>query len=73
MTVFKEYAEYYDLLYQDKDYTSEARYVTDLFEILKSVDSFQGLVEASASEALSAVAVKEHGAMLTTFPVVKLD
>ena len=32
MTVFKEYAEYYDLLYQDKDYVSEARYVTDLIE-----------------------------------------
>ena len=32
MTVFKEYAEYYDLLYQDKDYESEARYVTDLIK-----------------------------------------
>jgi SAM-dependent methyltransferase len=32
ITVFKEYAEYYDLLYYDKDYASEVRYVTDLIE-----------------------------------------
>lgn len=32
MTVFKEYAEYYDLLYQDKDYESEACYVADLIK-----------------------------------------
>ena len=35
MTVFKKYAEYYDLLYQDKDYASEAHYVTGLIECLR--------------------------------------
>jgi SAM-dependent methyltransferase len=35
VTVFKEYAEYYDLLYRDKDYASEASYVTGLIERLR--------------------------------------
>ena len=30
--VFKEYAQYYDLLYQDKDYKSEAKYVVSLIK-----------------------------------------
>ena len=30
MTVFREYARYYDLLYRDKDYAAEARFVCDL-------------------------------------------
>jgi SAM-dependent methyltransferase len=30
MTVFGDYAEHYDLLYKDKDYSSEAKYVVDL-------------------------------------------
>ena len=50
-----------------------ARYVTDWFESLVLLSSFLGSVEVSASRAVSAVAVKEHGAMLTTFPVVSLD
>ncbi|HXE95473.1 MAG TPA: class I SAM-dependent methyltransferase [Dongiaceae bacterium] len=32
MNVFGEYARYYDLLYRDKDYLSEVRYVTELLE-----------------------------------------
>ena len=28
--IFKDYAEYYDLIYQDKDYDSEARFVDEL-------------------------------------------
>jgi SAM-dependent methyltransferase len=35
VTAFEEYAEYYDLLYQDKDYATEARYVTGLIERLR--------------------------------------
>ena len=35
MTVFKEYAEYYDLLYQDKDYDAEADYIKDLIQRLQ--------------------------------------
>jgi SAM-dependent methyltransferase len=31
-TVFKDYAKYYDLLYKDKDYKSEADYICKLFE-----------------------------------------
>jgi SAM-dependent methyltransferase len=31
-TVFSDYARYYDLLYQDKDYEGEAGYVASLFE-----------------------------------------
>ena len=30
--VFQEYAEYYDLIYQDKDYLSETDYVISLIE-----------------------------------------
>lgn len=30
MSVFADYSEYYDLLYRDKDYAGEARYVRDL-------------------------------------------
>jgi SAM-dependent methyltransferase len=30
MTVFGQYSKYYDLLYQDKDYSSEAEYVSSL-------------------------------------------
>ena len=33
MSVFKEYAQYYDLLYQDKDYESEARFISKLISI----------------------------------------
>jgi hypothetical protein len=50
-----------------------ARYVTDWFETLTPSSPFLGSVEVSASQGVSAVAVKEHGAMLTTFPVVVLD
>ncbi len=32
MTVFKEYAQYYDLFYADKDYRAEARYVAGLIQ-----------------------------------------
>lgn len=32
MTVFKDYAEYYDLFYRDKDYGAEAGYVAGLVE-----------------------------------------
>lgn len=32
MTVFAGYSRYYDLLYRDKDYPGEARYVADLIE-----------------------------------------
>ena len=30
MTVFEEYAQYYELLYQDKDYEAETKYITRL-------------------------------------------
>lgn len=32
MSVFNEYARYYDLLYRDKDYRGEAKYVHDLIQ-----------------------------------------
>ena len=31
-TVFADYARYYDLLYQDKDYAAEADYVASLIQ-----------------------------------------
>ena len=31
MSVFNHYARYYDLLYRDKDYAGEARFVHDQF------------------------------------------
>lgn len=32
MPTFQKYAEYYDLLYHDKDYTAESQYVADLID-----------------------------------------
>ncbi len=32
MDIFDQYAQYYDLLYQDKDYESEARYVHEMIQ-----------------------------------------
>jgi len=32
MNVFKEYSQYYDLLYSDKDYESEASYISELIK-----------------------------------------
>jgi hypothetical protein len=30
MTVFEDYAEWYDLFYEDKDYSGEATFVSDV-------------------------------------------
>ena len=32
MTVFNDYSQYYDLLYQDKDYEAEVNYILDLIK-----------------------------------------
>ncbi|MFM6580781.1 MAG: class I SAM-dependent DNA methyltransferase, partial [Dolichospermum sp.] len=32
MTVFGNYSRYYDLLYQDKDYLAEAKFIHDLIQ-----------------------------------------
>ena len=35
---FKNYAKYYDFLYQDKDYDRECDFVEEIFEFKRKVD-----------------------------------
>ncbi len=49
-----------------------ARFADELFDVLDNYDEFQGSIEAQSSVALSAIALKLQGALLTTFPIVVL-
>jgi hypothetical protein len=43
MQVFKQYSDYYDLLYHDKDYSDEVEYVLKLIGPLGKVHSRPGM------------------------------
>ncbi len=47
------------------------RFATELFEELAAGELFQGAVEMIGSGPISAVALKQHGILLTTFPVLR--
>ncbi|HUV13686.1 MAG TPA: cohesin domain-containing protein [Acidobacteriota bacterium] len=49
-----------------------ARFADELFDALDTYDEFQGSIETQSSVALSAIALKLQGALLTTFPIVVL-
>ncbi|UCF39076.1 MAG: hypothetical protein JSU96_09665 [Acidobacteriota bacterium] len=48
------------------------RYVTELFDLLSAAADFEGSVEIHSAEAISAVALRTQGSLLTTFPVIVL-
>lgn len=58
-TVFNDYARYYDLLYQDKDYTAEAEYVADL--IRKFHQSAKAILELGSGTGIHASLLAEKG------------
>jgi SAM-dependent methyltransferase len=68
MSVFESYARYYDLLYRDKPYRDEARYIRDL--VLKHVPSARSIVELGCgtgahAEHLAAAGLTVHGCDLS--------
>lgn len=59
MTIFNDYARYYDLIYQDKDYAAEADYVTSL---LSRFDSHaRHLLEFGSGTGVHGRLLAEHG------------
>lgn len=48
-----------------------AKFATEYFEQIGGRPSFQGTIEARASVPVFAVALKQQGALLTTFPVIE--
>lgn len=59
MTVFADYASYYDLLYRDKDYEGEARYIVSLLR--RFAPKSQSLVEFGAGTGRHAVLLAKAG------------
>ncbi len=47
------------------------RFATELFDHLAAGALFQGSIDMIASDPISAVALKQHGLLLTTFPILK--
>jgi predicted TPR repeat methyltransferase len=62
MSVFREYAEYYDLLYSDKDYTGEANFVRERLGTLKQGAT---LLELGSGTGRHAQAFSELGLRVT--------
>ena len=58
-TVFNDYARYYDLLYQDKEYAAEAEYVTNL--IRRFHPSAQSILELGSGTGIHACLLAEKG------------
>ncbi len=63
MTVFNAYAQYYDLLYQDKDYAQEAYFIHQL--ITAHAPTTQHLLELGSGTGRHAEYLAEHGYYLT--------
>lgn len=59
MTTFAEYAEYYDLLYQDKDYSAESQYVSTLID--RFCPSMSSLLDVGCGTGRHAVAFCREG------------
>ncbi len=59
MTVFAGYSRYYDLLYRDKDYAGEARYVADLIE--KHAPSLRSVMEIGCGTGAHAAELARQG------------
>src|SRR6056297_3311334 len=57
--VFERYSEYYDLLYQDKDYESEASYVAALLE--RFGQNSQSILDLGCGTAKHALLFAEAG------------
>ena len=63
MQVFKDYASYYDLLYQDKDYISEANYIHELIKEYKS--NSKNILELGSGTGTHAILLNKMGYNLT--------
>lgn len=59
MTVFGNYARYYDLLYRDKDYTTEAEFVHQLIQTHRP--QARSILELGCGTGLHAVLLAERG------------
>lgn len=59
MSVFSSYARYYDLLYKDKDYTAEAKYVHQLLQ--KYAGQAQSILELGCGTGIHAALLAEMG------------
>jgi SAM-dependent methyltransferase len=62
LTVFKNYARYYDLLYRDKDYSGEVAYIQSL--IKKSAPDSVSILELGCGTGRHAVLLAEEGFIL---------
>jgi len=58
MTVFEEYAKYYDLLYEDKDYSKEIRYVDSL---IRSYIDKSDIIEFGCGSGIHAIELAKLG------------
>jgi SAM-dependent methyltransferase len=59
MNVFRNYSKYYDLLYQDKDYNLEAKYIIDLLK--KYSPNAQSVLELGCGTGKHAYILAENG------------
>ena len=59
MTVFAEYAKYYDLLYKDKPYKREAAYITKILK--KHVPAAKSLIELGCGSGVHASYLAQEG------------
>lgn len=69
MTVFGNYARYYDLLYQDKDYVGEAKFIVDLLKLY--APATQSILELGCGTGTHAILLAQenyqvHGIDLST-------
>ena len=49
------------------------RFATEFFSSIAVQSDFQGSIEVWASSTIAAIALKQQGSLLTTFPVIVLD
>jgi SAM-dependent methyltransferase len=63
MKVFEKYAEYYDLLYQDKDYPSEANFIHDLIQ--KHFPHAESILDLGCGTGNHALALLDFGYQIT--------
>lgn len=59
MSVFAAYAKYYDLLYRDKDYVGEARYVADVLRL--HGDGVRSILELGCGSGIHAALLAQDG------------
>jgi SAM-dependent methyltransferase len=63
MSVFAAYSKYYDLLYRDKDYAGEARYIDDL--IVRHRPGAQSVLDLGCGTGRHALLLAERGYRMT--------